>query len=270
MKIKILALASTLCLASLSQTQTVQAGWMDMLDSAKKTAETYTKSDTATPPTQQTALSQGEMNQGLKEALVLGIKQAVATLGKEGGYLNDAQVKIPLPPLLASATTFASGMGLEKLTDQFIVTLNQAAEKAVPVALTIFVDAVKQMSLTDAQKILQGPDNAATDYFKQTSSKQLISSFQPIVEKTTGEVGLTSAYKKIEALMKQQGGAGGMVSGLSSLVGQDTFDLDGYVTQKAVDGLFVKLAEEEKKIRANPMAQGSQLLQKVFGFASGK
>lgn len=249
---------------------TASAGWMDMLESATKSVE---KLQTPTGTTNKNAdlnLSKGEMNQGLKEALIIGVRQAVAMLGRDGGYLNDAEVKIPLPALLATASKFSANMGLKNLTDQFIVTLNQAAEKAVPVALDIFVQTVQQMTLTDAQQILQGSDNAATEYFRKTSSKRLNDSFRPIVQQTTGEVGLTSAYKNLSTMVKNQGGASSLVSGLSSFAGKDDFDLDGYVTQKTVDGLFIKLAAEEKKIRQNPMAQGSQLLQKVFGMVGGK
>ncbi|MBF0448640.1 MAG: DUF4197 domain-containing protein [Magnetococcales bacterium] len=249
-----------------TQVSRVDAGWMDVLESAVKPAATTPAAATSTPTASVTGLSQDEMSLGLKEALVVGVKQAIAILGKEGGYLNDESVKIPLPAILSSASKLAPGM-VQGLTDEFIVTLNRAAEKAVPVAMNIFVESVQKMSLTDAQTLLQGADNAATEYFRKTSSEQLISSFKPIVEQTTDEVGLTSAYKNLSGMLQKQGTANQVISGLSSFMGgggQNDFDLDGYVTQKAVDGLFLKMAEEEKKIRQNPLARSSDLLQKVF------
>ncbi|MBF0185425.1 MAG: DUF4197 domain-containing protein [Magnetococcales bacterium] len=205
-------------------------------------------------------LSSGEMSGGLKEALGLGVKQAIRTLGRQNGFAGDAQVRIPLPPVLQPMESLL-GMGAAKgLRDQFISTLNQAAEKAVPVTADIFARSIKEMTIEDAAAILRGPDNAATEYFRKTSSKSLLTAIRPIVAESTQAVGVTSSYKTLMGAVPSGG-----LSMLSGVTGTDATDLDGYVTSKAVDGIFIKLADEEKNIRANPAARSSSLLKKVFG-----
>ena len=151
----------------------------------------------------------------------------------------------------------------DKLADDFVTTMNRAAEQAVPEAAAVLGDSVKQMSITDARAILTGTNNAATQYFRRTSDTNLFTRFHPIVQKATEQTGVTRAYKQ---MMDKAGAAGGFAS---SLLGKDSTDLDSYVTRKALDGLFVKIAEEEKRIRENPVARTTDLLQKVFG-AVGK
>ncbi|MEO5804188.1 MAG: DUF4197 domain-containing protein, partial [Verrucomicrobiota bacterium] len=160
----------------------------------------------------------------------------------------------------------------DKYADEFVTTMNRAAEQAVPVAGSVFADAVQQMSIADAKTILVGTNNAATEYFRKLTQTNLFARFEPIVKTATEQTGVTSAYKKLMAK------AGNLPSSTNSLLGglgktlnatgylnQDTMDVDAYVTQKAMDGLFKMVADEEKKIRENPAARSTELLQKVFG-----
>jgi hypothetical protein len=143
--------------------------------------------------------------------------------------------------------------------------MNHAAEQAVPQAASVFADAVKNMSFEDAQAILTGTTNAATQYFRRTTETNLYTKFLPVVKKATDETGVTATYKRI---MEKAGGGTTLGSFGRSILGQDAFDVDAYVTNKALDGLFKMVAEEEKQIRQNPIARTSDLLQKVFGAVS--
>lgn len=201
-------------------------------------------------------LSQQEMTQGVLEALSVGVKRAVEELGQTGGYLDDAQVRIPLPNQVQSVEKVVRSLGQGQYADQFIASMNRAAERAVPVATDIFLKAIQGMQLSDAQAIVSGPDNAATEYFKRHTREALHAAFLPIVQKATQETNVTAAYKQLA----QQAGP---LSG--GLLKSESLDLDQYVTGKALDGLFLKLAEEEQRIRENPMARSTELLKKVFG-----
>ncbi len=204
--------------------------------------------------TSATALSQDEVVRGLKEALTKGAQGAVAKLGKEGGFLNNAAVKIPMPASMAKIDKTLRKLGQDKYADQFIATINQAAEKAMPEAVGILSDSIRDMSVEDAHAILKGPNDAATQYFRKKTEAKLMERFKPIVTKATDQAGVTSAYK---AMTKKAGGLAGMLGGGAG-------DLDGYVTEKSLDGLFKMVAEEEKNIRANPVARSSDLLKKLF------
>ena len=206
-----------------------------------------------------TALSNDEITGGLKDALGKGVERAVGALGKEDGFLKDAGVKIPMPATLKKVEKSLRTLGQEKLADEFITTMNRAAEQAVPEAAGVLGEAVKQMSLADAKSILTSTNNAATAYFRRTGETNLHQRFLPIVRKATEQAGVTSAYKK----MVEKASFGGFSAG--SLLGGDVTDVDGYVTRKALDGLFLKIGEEERRIRENPVARSTDLLQKVFG-----
>ncbi len=202
------------------------------------------------------ALSEADMSGGLKEALSVGVKKAIELLGQDGGFLHDKQVRIPMPGALSSVEKLLRQTGQKKVADEFIATLNHAAEQAVPQAAGIMGDAVKQMSVQDAKTILSGPDDAATRYFRDQTQGSLSMAMLPIVQQATGKVGLTKSYKKLVD------STGGMMGGL---VDKKSLDLDHYVTQKTLDGLFLKIAAEEKNIRANPTARTTDLLKKIFG-----
>ena len=211
-----------------------------------------------------TALSQDQMVGGLKEALGKGVQQAIATLGKPDGFLNDVKAKIPMPESLQKVEKTLRMLRQDKLADEFVTTMNRAAEQAVPEAVAVLGDSVKQMSIADAKSVLTGTNNAATQYFRRTSETSLHTRFLPIVKAATEKAGVTGAYKRMTD--KAGGGLGGLGGGL---LGKQAPDLDDYVTRKALDGLFLKIAEQEKQIRENPVARTTDLLQKVFG-AVGK
>lgn len=215
------------------------------------------------------ALSQTDVVAGLKEALGKGVERAVASLGRMDGFLTNLNVKIPLPEKLHSAGKALRAIGQDKLADDFIASMNRAAEQAVPVAAGVFGDAIKQMTIEDAKGILAGTNNAATQFFRRTTQTNLYAKFYPIVQKATDSVGVTTQYKQ---MMAKVGGGSGLLGGLFGSKSKDPMqagDLDAYVTNKALDGLFLMVAEEEKRIRENPAARTTELLKKVFG-SSGK
>lgn len=197
-----------------------------------------------------------EISRGLKEALGKGVRVAINNLGREDGFFRNVRVKIPLPGSLQKLEKGLRIAGQGRAVDEFVLSMNRAAEKAVPVATDVFVDAISRISFDDARSILfSGRDDAATLFFRRTSEETLRLKFRPIVEEFTEKVGVTQKYKAITAK------AGFAVA----LLGRDATDLDGYVTQKALDGLFVLIADEEKKIRRNPLGRTTDILRKVFG-----
>ena len=203
-------------------------------------------------------LSNADASSGLKEALIQGADKAVAELGAVDGFFKNPQVKIPLPDSLKKADKAMHMFGMGKQADELVLRMNRAAEAAVPEAKALLVDSVKKMSVTDAKNILTGGDDAATQYFKKTTSGPMAEKFLPIVKKATEDVKLAQQYDKFAATGVKYG-----------LVNKDQANLEQYVTQKTLDGVYLMMAREEKAIRANPMGQASGLLQKVFG-AIGK
>ena len=191
---------------------------------------------------------------GLKEALTRGSHAAVARLGAENGFFGNDRVKIPLPPSLRSVEAVIRSIGMSPHADELVLRMNRAAEAAVPEAKTLLVDAVKRMSVQDAKGILTGGEDAATQYFKRTTSEPLARRFQPIVKKAMAKVKLAEKYDEIAASGAKLG-----------LVKEEDAQLEDYVTRKALDGLFVVIAEEEKKIRRDPAGTASQIIKKVFG-----
>lgn len=201
-------------------------------------------------------VSDSEISGGLKEALSKGIKFAVNSLGKQDGYLANPRVRIPLPQTLQKLEKGLRIAGQGRSVDEFVTSMNRAAEKAVPVAIDIFVDSIRRMTFDDARKILfSGQDDSATMFFRRTSEETLRTKFRPIVEDFTAKTGVTQKYKTMI----------GKAGFAAQFLGKDATDLDGYVTQKALDGLFLLVADEEKKIRKNPLGRTTDLLRKVFG-----
>lgn len=200
------------------------------------------------------AISTGDASAGVKEALNKGADYAVASLGRNGGFLGNDKVKIPLPGYLQKAESALRMFGMGKQADQLVETMNHAAENAVAVAKPVLVESIRKMSVQDAKGILTGGEDSVTQYFKRTSTEQLTAKFIPIVKKETGKLQLAEQYNKFAGKAASAG-----------LIEQKDADIDSYVTQKAMDGLFLMIAEEEKKLRANPVGAGSDLLKKVFG-----
>jgi hypothetical protein len=206
--------------------------------------------------TKVTGLSAEEMANGLRAALGQGVQHAVKTLSATNGFLQDMSVKIPMPEELRRVEKTLRRLKQDALADEFVTSMNRAAEQAVPEAAEVLGDSLKLMTLADAEAILTGTNNAATAYFRRTSELNLIGRFRPIVEQATAKTGVTAAYKQML----------GKAPALTTFFGGgDLADIDGYVTRKALDGLFVKIADEEKRIRENPIARTTDVLKKVFG-----
>lgn len=207
------------------------------------------------------SLSDSQINEGLKEALSVGARRAVELLGQQGGFLDDASVRIPLPGMLGSAAKGLRAAGQGQYVDAFETTVNRAAEQAVPQTLDIVQNTVRDMSLEDVRGILSGSDDAATQYLREHAGPQLREAILPIVSSTTDSAGATSAYKTLKT--EADGMLGGL-GGLGGLVDTGSLDLDGYVADKTLDGLFMKLAAEEKLIREDPLARTTDILKTVF------
>jgi len=191
---------------------------------------------------------------GLKAALEKGSGAAVDVLGRTDGFFGNGAVKIPLPDSLKKYEKLMHSVGLGKYADELVLTMNRAAEAAVPEAKKLFVDAIKKMTVQDAKGILTGGQTSGTEYFKRTTSEPLRAKFLPIVKQATAKVKLAEKYNQYA----QQGARFGLVK-------KDQTNLDDYVTQKALDGLFFMVGEEEKKIRQDPVQAGSDIIKKVFG-----
>jgi len=191
---------------------------------------------------------------GIKEALAVGTERAVASLSQVDGYFGNAAVKILMPSSIQKVADVARMAGFQKQVDEFILSMNRAAEAAAPQAARYFGDAIRDMTLEDVRGILTGGDTAATEFFRRKTHDKLYAAFKPIVSQKVGEVGATRAYKDMMGRYESV-----------PMMGRQSLDLDDYVTNKSLDGLFHMVGEEEKKIRSNPAARSTDLLKAVFG-----
>jgi hypothetical protein len=217
-----------------------------------------------TPATQSVAtgvdaLSGTDTNAGLKEALTRGADAAVAQLGQKDGFFGNAAMKIPLPAPLQKAEKAMRMFGMGKQADELVLSMNRAAEAAVPEAKTLLVDAVNEMTLEDAKGILTGGKTSATDFFRKKTEAKLTERFQPIVKATTDRVGLAQQYNQYAGMAAQ-----------FNLIDKSQSNVEQYVTQQSLDRLYTLIGEKEAAIRANPLQAGSDLLKKVFGAVIGK
>jgi hypothetical protein len=203
---------------------------------------------------QPTELSEAKIGSGLKEALKIGTGNAVQLTGKTDGYFLNQAIKILMPEKLQKVEQGLRLVGYGPQVDEFVLSMNRAAERAAPAAKQIFWDAIGEMTIGDAQKILKGPETAATDYFKTKTTDKLTAAFKPVVDKAMNEVGVTRQYKELVGRYEA-----------IPFVKKETFDIDGYVVTKSLDGLFYMVGEEEKKIRKDPAARVTDLLKEVFG-----
>lgn len=202
-------------------------------------------------------LSNADVIAGLKEALNKGTEQSVSVASVVDGFNANQRIRIPFPPEAEKMKNTLRTIGMEKQVQEFEVTLNRAAEKAVKEAVPVFMNAIRNMTVADGFAILRGADNAATEYLRENTTTTLTGTFRPIVEKATQEVALTSYWTPL---------ANGY-NKATLLTGGKAVDpdLDAYVTQKAIDGLFVLIADEEGRIRKDPVARTTDLLRRVFG-----
>ncbi len=198
-------------------------------------------------------LNDAKIASGLKEALQIGTQNAVNLTGRLDGYFRNEAIKILMPEKLQTLEKGLRLVGYGPRVDEFVLSMNRAAERAAPRAKAIFWDAIGEMSFEDARKILNGGDTAATDYFQDKTTDRLAAAFRPVVDKAMNEVGVTRRYKELigryEAI---------------PFVTSERFDIDQYVVTRALGGLFYVVGEEERKIRTNPTARVTDLLQEVF------
>lgn len=200
------------------------------------------------------SLTHEETASGINAAITRGAEFAVDQLGKKDGFMGNPKVRIGLPESLRKAEKAARMLGFSKQADELVEAMNRAAEAAVAQAKPVLVSAIKNMSFKDAKDILFGPEDAATQYFKRTTSNELATRFRPIVKNATAKVELADKYNAFAGKAVQFG-----------LLDAKDADLDTYVTNRAMDGLFLMIAEQEKTIRADPIGTGSALLKRVFG-----
>lgn len=191
---------------------------------------------------------------GLRQALVDGSAAAVAQLGAQNGFFGNAKVKIPLPPALERVESLMRFAGMGRQADELVLAMNRAAEAAVPEARALLVDSVKRMTVKDARGILTGGDTAVTAYFRRTTESQLAQRFLPIVKKQTDRVGLAEQYNSLAGQGAQFG-----------IIDKDQATVENFVTQKALDGLYLIIAEQERSFRQNPLGAASDIVKRVFG-----
>jgi len=199
-------------------------------------------------------LSNADASAGLKTALQKGALSAVSILGATDGFLGNEKVRIPLPGFLQDAASLLRTLGQGAHLDELITAMNRGAEAAVPMAKDLLVKAVQSMTVTDAKGILSGGETAVTTFFEGKTRPALNTQFLPVVTKATAKVGLADKYNQVAGKASEMG-----------LVKKEDANIQQYVTGKALDGLFLMISEEEKKIRQNPVAYGSSILTKVFG-----
>ena len=220
------------------------------------------KQPAAQPASQPTGIDRFTPQQqadSLRQALVQGIETAVSHLSRVDGYLGDPQVRIPMPDNLRKVDSALRKVGMGRYADDLVTAMNRAAENAVPEAKVLLIAAVKGMTLTDAKDILLGPDDAATQYFRRSTETALTGKFKPVVVRTIEQVRLAQAYDRFASKGVKLG-----------LVGEKDAHLEDYVTRKALDGLFLMIAEQEKAIRANPLQAATDLAKQVFSAIRGQ
>jgi hypothetical protein len=206
------------------------------------------------PRTARAQVSSADASAGVRAALERGAASAVSLLGRPGGFLDNPKVRIPLPPVLEQASSVLKLMGQQQRVDELVTAMNRAAEAAVPEAKSLLLEAVRSMSVQDAMGIVRGGDTSVTDFFATRTRQPLGQRFLPIVTRATEKVSLAQRYNELA------GKAGSM-----GLVKAEDANLERHVTAKALDGLYLMIGEEERRIRKDPLGTGSAILQKVFG-----
>jgi hypothetical protein len=228
------------------------ADWGAMLDDLKSAGQSLLATDSENSSSD--TLDNATLISGLKEALSVGSKRAIETISQTNGFLDNPNIRIPMPAQVQQAGDLMRQFGMSQLADEFETSLNRAAEKAAPEATNIVLNAIKNMTIDDALGILNGPDDAATQYFQANTTDALTALFRPSIETSLNEVGSTRYYNQLSDQIAAV-----------PVVGQSlNVNLPDYVTNEALNGLFTMLAAEEKKIRENPAARTTELLKQVF------
>jgi hypothetical protein len=247
----VIVLVTSLANPGLAQLQDLMKGFG--IGSKKSEKAAKSASSVSGLSAAQSALGDVKIGEGLKEALEVGTSNAVAQTGTEGGYFDNEKIKILLPAQLQNLDKGLRMIGYGPQIDEFVLSMNRAAEKAAPAAKAIFLDAIGEMTIDDARKILAGGDTAATDYFREKTGNKLVAAFEPTVSSSMNDFAVTKKYKDLVGKYQS-----------IPFASQINLNLDDYVTKKAVDGLFVVVGEQEKKIRTNPAARVNDLLKEVF------
>jgi len=259
---KKIQLSAAICLA-LSLAAPAHAQWGRLLERGQEildqqtndSGNSQTTQEPATAPQVPAGVTDRQLSMGLKEALSVGAERAIDTLSQTNGYLGDNRVRIQPPGMLAGAVGTLKRFGFESQVEAFELSMNRAAEQAISQATPVVVNAIESMTLEDAQRIYQGGDTAATEYFKSRTFDDLTVLLRPQIEKSMAQTGTTAAWQALTSAA---------TSSLPMLAGY-TPDLADHVTESALNGLFVLLAEEEQRIRRDPVARSTDLLKQVFG-----
>ena len=253
----------------------LNAAWMDTVTQGlnamqeKPTSHVEVKSDNKS----KVDLSSLDMNNALKQALNSGVTYAISSLSKENGYLNNSLTKIALPENMQKTANLVRKAGGDKYVDDLILAINNAATEAAPKTAEIFAKSISNMGIDDAQKILSGSDNAATDYFRKTTTKDLQSMITPIIKTSMDENSVAKYYDYFQSFYKEHAGMlkNEYVSGAANMLGYGGVlpsdkdeNLNGFITTKAIDGIMLMIQEKEQEIRKSPLAQNSDLIGKVF------
>jgi ribosomal protein L22 len=272
-KVKNLLMISTLvCSVTI-----LNASWSDSLggimDKVQKVQQLPSSKTTTNSSSTASNLSTTDMNGALKQALNVGVDYAVKSLGAKNGYLNNPLTKIGLPKDLEKTANIVRKVGGGKYVDDLILALNNAATQAAPKTAKIFTSSISKMSINDAKQILNGSDDAATNYFRTHTTKQLQQTIAPIIKKSMQNNSVAKYYKAFQSFYKSNAKIlkNDKINALASSFGYGSVlpsnndeDLDSYVTNKSIDGLMTMIAQKEKAIRSNPMMQNSKLIKKVF------
>jgi hypothetical protein len=251
-----LGISTAFLVLAFSSSAIAQGSWVDRLKGAAPTVPAEPVDLDVARTTVPLDTEHDTLVAGLKEALAKGTARAIELAGQTGGFTDNPKIRIPMPGPLENASNMLRGIGLGRQVDELEKSMNSAAEKAVPQAQEIILQAIRDMSIEDARGILVGPVDGATRFLRRRAGEPIADAFRPIVSESMQETGVTRAYTELT------GQIGSRIPGLSAL---DDLDLNEYVTGKALDGLFVLLAEEERKIRQDPVARTTELLQEVFG-----
>jgi hypothetical protein len=242
--------ATLLIMTSVLVSTAVHADWKSFLQDQLDSLDSGDKQSAVA-----SVLSNDEVIAGLKQALEKGVGYAVDILGQTDGFWGNEAVKIPMPEKLEMVESGLRTLGQDKYADEFVLTMNRAAESAVPLTKDILKQAVTSMSFEDARQILDGPDDAATQYLKKVGGEQMGNAMLPIVQEATSRTGVTQQYKNLFDRL----------GFMSQVLDPEDYDIDRYVTNQTLDGIFYMIAQEEKQIRENPIERTTDLLKKVFG-----